>query len=349
MSKVTSKPYLTPVSIRNSAGDVVGIDTDALKISGAVTFASGAEVSLASGTSVDVGNFPATQAVSASSLPLPTGASVSSKQPSLGTAGSASTDVISVQGVASMTALIVDGSATTQPISASALPLPAGASSEATLLLAEAHLGTIDTSTASVATTVYADGDAVGASDDGLLVMGKDNSNNAHPIRITSNGDVEVEIADFVKSQATMANSFPVVVASDQSTLAVEEQYTWTTFTMFDAVTTADGDAVTSATLDLGSDSATPGAGMALVFFLDLSAAVTGWELKIQTSPDGVTFYNDSLDNNKLEGTITSGALTLDNEFGGIFSGSRYWRFVFTNNDGGATSTDITLKAGYYA
>lgn len=61
--------------------------------------------------------FQATQPVSATSLPLPTGASTAAKQPALGTAGSASTDVITVQGVASMTPLKVDGSGVTQPIS----------------------------------------------------------------------------------------------------------------------------------------------------------------------------------------------------------------------------------------
>ena len=56
-------------------------------------------------------------AITAVSLPLPTGASTSAKQPSLGVAGTASSDVITVQGIASMVALKVDGSATTQPIS----------------------------------------------------------------------------------------------------------------------------------------------------------------------------------------------------------------------------------------
>jgi hypothetical protein len=58
-----------------------------------------------------------TFAVSAASLPLPSGASTAAKQPALGTAGTASADVITVQGIASMTALKVDGSAVTQPVS----------------------------------------------------------------------------------------------------------------------------------------------------------------------------------------------------------------------------------------
>ena len=74
-----------------------------------------------------------TTAVSAASLPLPSGASTAAKQPALGTAGTPSADVISVQGVASMTALKVDGSAVTQPVSAASLPLPTGAATETTL------------------------------------------------------------------------------------------------------------------------------------------------------------------------------------------------------------------------
>lgn len=79
---------------------------------------------------------------------------------------------------------------------------------------ANGHLAVIEKS-------VYADGDAISASTRGLLAMGRDNSNNAQPIHITANGDVEVEIADFVKGQATMASSFPVVIASNQGAVGV--------------------------------------------------------------------------------------------------------------------------------
>lgn len=72
-----------------------------------------------------------TFAISAASLPLPSGAATAAKQPSLGTAGTASSDVITVQGIASMTALVVDGSGVTQPVSAASLPLPTGASTAA--------------------------------------------------------------------------------------------------------------------------------------------------------------------------------------------------------------------------
>jgi hypothetical protein len=60
-----------------------------------------------------------TTAISATTLPLPTGASTAAKQPALGTAGTPSADVLTVQGATSMTALKVDGSAVTQPVSGS--------------------------------------------------------------------------------------------------------------------------------------------------------------------------------------------------------------------------------------
>lgn len=87
-----------------------------------------------------------TTAVTAASLPLPTGAATAAKQPALGTAGSASADVISVQGVASMTPVKTDGSGVTQPVSAASLPLPTGASTAAK----QPALGTAGTPSADV-------------------------------------------------------------------------------------------------------------------------------------------------------------------------------------------------------
>jgi hypothetical protein len=98
-----------------------------------------------SGT-IAVSNLPATQPVSAVALPLPTGASTSAKQPAIGTAGTPSGDVLSVQGEAGMTPLKVDGSATTQPISAVSMPLPAGAATSAK----QPALGTAGTPSADV-------------------------------------------------------------------------------------------------------------------------------------------------------------------------------------------------------
>ena len=68
----------------------------------------------------------------------------------------------------------------------------------------------------------YADGETIAATDTGILVMGRNGTNVARPIHITNNGDVEVEIADFVKGQDTMSASFPVVLASDQSDINIK-------------------------------------------------------------------------------------------------------------------------------
>jgi hypothetical protein len=96
-----------------------------------------------------------TFAVSAASLPLPSGASTAAKQPALGTAGSPSSDVLTVQGAPSMTALKVDGSAVTQPVSgtfwqatqpvsAASLPLPSGAATASNQTTANTSLASID-------------------------------------------------------------------------------------------------------------------------------------------------------------------------------------------------------------
>jgi hypothetical protein len=79
---------------------------------------------------------------------LPTGAATAAKQPALGTAGTPSSDVLTVQGVTSMTALKVDGSGVTQPVSASSLPLPTGASTAAK----QPALGTAGSASADVLT-----------------------------------------------------------------------------------------------------------------------------------------------------------------------------------------------------
>ncbi len=85
-----------------------------------------------------------TGAVVVASSALPAGAATAAKQPALGTAGTASADVITVQGVTSMVPLKVDGSGVTQPVSAVALPLPAGAATSALQGTGNTSLASID-------------------------------------------------------------------------------------------------------------------------------------------------------------------------------------------------------------
>jgi hypothetical protein len=335
---------LHSMMLGNNSGNLRTIKCDG---NGVVSVDGSASTQPVSGT-VTANAGSGTFAVSAASLPLPSGASTAAKQPALGTAGTASADVITVQGISSMTALVVDGSASTQPVSgtvtanagtgtfavsAASLPLPSGAATEATLSNAEGHLGTIDTSTASVATTVFEDGDAVGATADGLLMMGKDNSNLAHPVRITANGDVEVEIADFVKGQDTKANSFPVVLASDTDTLTTEQSYSYSSeIAIINAVSIADGANSTSASFEIQSVKVQD----PIITFTVDSGGSTNYDVQAIGSQDGTNFFDigfsKSFTQNEMSSTSDMGLKV-----------PRYMKFKISNNHGSGSHT-FTLK-----
>jgi sorbitol-specific phosphotransferase system component IIA len=191
-----------------------------------------------------------TGAVVVSTSALPTGASTSALQ----TTGNSSLSSIDGKITACNTGAVVvsssalpsgaatestlatlDGKVTacnTGAVVVSSSALPSGAATESTLASLDGKVTACNTgavvvsssalpSGAATETTLaapqYQEGDAIGASDKGVLVMGRNGTNTAKPIHITSNGDVEVEIADFVKGQAASSASFPVVLANDQS------------------------------------------------------------------------------------------------------------------------------------
>ena len=91
-----------------------------------------ADVDASGNVKVNIEASAGTVAVSAASLPLPTGAATAAGQITPGTAGSPSTQVISVQGVASGIVLPVSGTffQATQPVSSASLPLPSNAAQE---------------------------------------------------------------------------------------------------------------------------------------------------------------------------------------------------------------------------
>lgn len=68
------------------------------------------------------------------------------------TAGSDASKAVAVQGITGGKAVKVDGSAVTQPVSASALPLPSGAATSANQTTGNTSLGTIATNTTGIAT-----------------------------------------------------------------------------------------------------------------------------------------------------------------------------------------------------
>ena len=130
---------------------------------------------------------------------LPAGAATAAKQPALGTAGTSSADVITVQGIASMTALKVDGSAVTQPVSASSLPLPTGAATEATL-------GDIKTGVQLIDDCVGTDG--VAAPTKSFVIAGVTSGGTQQTIEVNASGHVNV--ADGGGSITVDATSLPL-------------------------------------------------------------------------------------------------------------------------------------------
>lgn len=203
-----------------------------------------------------------TGAVTVAASALPSGAASATLQ----TAGNSS--------LASM-----DGKITacdTGAVAVTSSALPTGAATSALQTAGNASLTVLEG-------TAYEDGEAISATDKGLLIMGRDNNGDAHDIRITQNGDVEVEIADFVKGQDVMADSFPVVIASDQSPLTTQ-QANITTYTSPAAET------VTVPSLGTGSSQTIIMDGYSRLTFFG-SNLNTSDSLFVEFSPNGTTTW----------------------------------------------------------
>ena len=185
--------------------------------------------------SVSVSNFPATQPISATALPLPTGAATAAKQPAIGTAGTPSADVLTVQGSASMTALKVDGSAVTQPISATALPLPTGAATSANQTTLGSQTTKINDGTNTVAVSasnaLKVDGSAVTQPVSGSVSVSNFPATqpiSAAALPLPTGAATETTLASLntktpALGQTTMAGSSPVTIASNQTALPITD------------------------------------------------------------------------------------------------------------------------------
>ena len=148
---------------------------------------------------------------------LPSGASTSSNQ---------STMISSLGTIAGA----VSGSEMQVDVVSSALPSGAATSALQTtgntsLAAIETDTGSIDTATTSIDGKLSQGYDAqIASGGSGLqqnLMYGRDNSGNLDALKTDSSGHLEITVDDFVKGQATMANSFPVVIASNQSAISV--------------------------------------------------------------------------------------------------------------------------------
>src|SRR5579883_317704 len=177
------------------------------------------------------------------------GAATAAKQPALGTAGTPSADVLTVQGAAGMTALKVDGSAVTQPVSGTV-----GISGTPGVNLAQiggtalSGANVVDTVNTALRVNVVAGGASGGTSSSfGAAVPGTgtaagfSDGTNMQLARVfdadTGAGTQYVLGVNLRKSasggstelagQATMTNSIPVAIASDQSAVPASQSGTW--------------------------------------------------------------------------------------------------------------------------
>lgn len=147
-----------------------------------------------------------------------------------------------------------------------------------------------------------------------VLLYGRDNTTDLHPIRITPQGDIDVEIAEYPKGQETSANSFPVVIASDQSVVnskLVAEDYTATNrnircdtngklVVQVDGVRQSgsqtlnipDGTTGTSASIQMGSHK--------FIAFYGDTDNTTNTNIFIEYSQDGINWFRGAGDNAKI-------------------------------------------------
>jgi hypothetical protein len=286
-------------------------------------------VSSVAGT-VTVDGSGVTQPISAASLPLAAGASTSANQAtgnaSLATIAGDTTSLdakLPSQGQALMAAsvpvaiasnqstLAVDGSGVTQPISAASLPLAAGASTAANQATGNASLATIAGDTTSLDAKITSGSDATLSNAQQVLTYGN-NSGTLRPLKVGANGELTTEI-----------------------------DHTWTTSTLISLQAVADGASV-QGDFDLGNGSheLTP-----IKFFVTNSAGVNV-AVVLQVSPDNSNWYDDAAG---AEVAVNNTAFSFTQEDGGASDGHRYIRCIVTNNDGGATSTNVAVSVGYYS
>ncbi len=126
------------------------------------------------------------------------------------------TDGVDVVAVTAAGAAVVDGSAVTQPVSAAALPLPAGASQEHTTAVSPSSVRLSD-GAAFYKGTTPADTQPVSAAALPLPAGAATEATLATRLAdVTFTGRINTQ------GQKTMAASTPVVIASDQSAVSVD-------------------------------------------------------------------------------------------------------------------------------
>lgn len=220
----------------DTAGHVLVADGGgSLTVDGTVAVSGTVPVSDGGGSltvdgSVSVSNFPATQPVSAASLPLPTGAATEATLATRLTEATFTTRTPTVgqKASAASSPVVLASDQSAVPVSAASLPLPTGASTEATLatrLADSTFTGRINTlgqktSTASTPVVLASDQSAVPVSAASLPLPSGAATETTLGTRLA-----ETTFTTRVPTvgQKTAAGSSPVVLASDQGVLSVSD------------------------------------------------------------------------------------------------------------------------------
>ena len=243
---------------------------------------------------------------------LPTGAATSALQ----TTGN--TSLATIAGAVSGSEMQVD-------VVSSALPT--GAATSALQTTGNTSLATIAGDTTSLDGKITQGYDAqIASGGDGaqqVLCYGRDNSGNLDALRTDASGHLEVVVDDFVKGQATMANSFPVVIASDQSAISVSTAGGNTTNNNESIAGTANGTANSTAQDMNGSSQLT-------IFGTSTN---TSDPIIVQVSHDSSTWVEHTEYYVNFSASGGAYAVNISN------TGARYWRVSQTDT----LSTAFTL------
>jgi hypothetical protein len=167
-----------------------------------------------------------------------------------------------------------------------------------------------------------------------VLCYGLDTGGNLDALRVDASGHLEITVDDFVKGQDVMANSFPVVIASDQSAIPVTTSVTpisTTDTAVFSATSVGAGSSADSTAVDLDA--------------VDRSITISGvftdttGEVQIHVSHDGTTYYELTSEYVQLDFSSGQFGITLP----GL--GARYLRLKAVNNSGSGHT--ITARVAY--
>lgn len=225
--------------ITSTAGALnVNISSGSITVTGPIavtqsgTWTTGRTWSLLNTTdSVNVGNFPATQAVTQSTSPWVISGSVGLNTGS-NTIGKVD------QGVGGASAWKVDGSAVTQPISAVSLPLPAGAATSALQTSGNTSLSSIDGKLTTTVNGLKVDGSAVTQPISGTVTANAGTGN--FTVVQSSGANLHVNVDNTIPISGTITanqGTSPWVVSG---TVAATQSGSWTTGRTWTLLNTTD-------------------------------------------------------------------------------------------------------------